>query len=368
MKVGEGPRSSRPVVSAKPARSHPAAKGKRPTVSPDTYEVAPRPRWSPPGFHGHLPPEDLEAARQCPPPPVPSNPALARFLEQHPEIKTNQDFISHWYDQGGWGALVKGCEEVGIAPADVTNYRSAAIRDLAYPPPPPDGSLPMTAAEADRFHIVQYANPTYNPTGPDASKNCGPASLAMVLDSQGKMPPGLTPEQKVDYARALMFPDDAAIEHIEVGGAQIPQLNEDAATTGKEDIERGAEQAGLQADVRSDWYQLDEALRAGNPIVAFGDCYEAWKLEFPDRGLYGGGEIPHFIAILGKTADGNYIVSDPMYRGGPVEMTRDDLAVYFNKDDDNTPRFVAIESTGETPATPAEDVPVRMRQGEYWVE
>ncbi len=245
---------------------------------------------------------------------------------------TNQDFIDHfWLDEGGtgrsgWDALAAGCAQLGLEPSDVTNYRSAAIRDLAYPPPPPDGSLPPTAEEANRYHIVQFADPTYNPTGrPGSSVNCGPASLAMALDTQGLLPPGLTPEQKVDYARALMYGTDNS--EIVVQGRTVRLLDDDHATTGNGDVLNGAAAAGLTAQKQTGWSELDAALLAGKPVVAYGDCYQAWKDQFDTTSgvRYGSGEIAHFIAILGKTAGepSRYVVCDPMFTGGPVEMTRD---------------------------------------------
>jgi hypothetical protein len=91
-------------------------------------------------------------------------------------------------------------------------------------------------------------------------------------------------------------------------------------------------------------------------VVAYGDCYPSWKKQFPKtEGRYGGGEIAHFIAILGKTQDGRYIVCDPMFTGGPVEMTRDQLSVFFSKggdkgdNGDNTPGFVSMDPVKRVP-------------------
>ncbi len=283
-----------------------------------------------------------------------TNPKLAAFLGQHPDMVTNQDFIDYfWLDEGatgrkGWDPLAAGCAELGIKPSDVLNYRSAPIRDLAYPPPLPDGSLPLTAEEARRYHIVQVADPTYNPTGPSSSVNCGPASLAMALDTQGLIPTGLTPEQKVDYARALMY--GTHNQQVEVRGQTVFLLDQDHATTDNDKILTGATAAGLTAQQETGWAELDAALTAGKPVVAYGDLYPSWRKQFAGfEGVYHGGEIAHFIAILGKTQDGAYIVDDPMFSGGPVEMTRDQLAVFFSKDadggdkGDNTPAFVSMD-------------------------
>ena len=281
-------------------------------------------------------------------PPASTNPDLAAFLAQHDDLVTNQDFIEYfWNDKGGtgrkgWDGLAAACAELGIKPEEVTNFRSAGIRDLAYPPPVPDGSLPMTPEEARRFHIVQFTDPTYNPTGPASSVNCGPASLAMALDTQGVLPQGLTPEQKVDYARALMY--GTHNQEVVVQGQTVQLLDKDHDTTGSPSIVAGATAAGLTAQEQTGWSELNTALVDGKPVVAFGDCYQGWKDQFADaEGRYGGGEIAHFISILGRSADGQYIVNDPMFTGGPVEMTRDELAVFFNKDGDNTPGFISMD-------------------------
>jgi hypothetical protein len=334
----------------------------------------------------HLPPEDRQAvwddylrshqtgaAGVAPLPASPTNPALASFLGQHPDMATNQDFIDYfWKDEGGtghagWEALVAGCAGLGLKPADVTNYRSAAIRDLAYPPAPPDGSLPLTAEAAKRYHLVEFTDPTYNPTGPGSSVNCGPAALAMALDTQGLVPPGLTPEQRIDYARGLMF--GTSNEDVVVQGRTVHLLDQDHETTDSPDIEKGAEAAGLTAQQETGWKELDAALAAGKPIVAFGDCYPAWKKQFPTtEGRYGSGEIAHFISIVGKTAAGGYVVCDPMFTGGPVEMTRDQLAVFFSKggdkgdNGDNTPGFVSMDPVKATPSpTPLGRYPQQIR-------
>ena len=322
----------------------------------------------------HLPPEDRQAiwddylrsqqTSAASGPTVPAgctNPALATFLGQHDDMVTNQDFIDYfWNDEGstgrkGWDALAAGCAELGLKPSDVTNYRSAAIRDLAYPPPPPDGSLPLTAEEARRYHLVEFTDPTYNPTGPGSSLNCGPASLAMALDTQGLLPPGLTPEQKIDYARGLMF--DTHNKEIVVQNRTVWLLDADGDTSDNSNVLNGATAAGLTAQQETGWAELDAALTAGKPVVAYGDCYPSWKKQFPKTdGRYGGGEIAHFIAILGKTQDGQYIVCDPMFTGGPVEMTRDQLSVFFSKggdkgdNGDNTPGFVSMDPVRQVPS------------------
>jgi hypothetical protein len=46
----------------------------------------------------------------------------------------------------------------------------------------------------------------------------------------------------------------------------------------------------------------------------------------------------------------------PALTGGPVEMTRDALAVFFNKDGDNTPGFVSMDPVKQPQSElPSED-------------
>ena len=44
--------------------------------------------------------------------------------------------------------------------------------------------------------------------------------------------------------------------------------------------------------------------------------------------------------MLGKTAEGKYLVADPMFSGGTVELSRDQLAVFFARQN-GEPSFVA---------------------------
>lgn len=200
--------------------------------------------------------------------------------------------------------------------------------DVAAPLPGPRG-LPTTIAEADGLHITQFRS-RYNEKGPLSSTNCGPASLAMALAAKGKLPAGLSPEQRVDYARALMRPNDPGIKHITVDGKKIPLLDRDHQLTGGTMLLDGVRAAGLKAERGNGWAALDAALQAGKPVVASGYTSDAWRAQFPkDIGRYGSGYIGHLNAILGKTADGKYIVDDPMFTGGPVAMTRAELTKYF---------------------------------------
>jgi hypothetical protein len=93
------------------------------------------------------------------------------------------------------------------------------------------------------------------------------------------------------------------------------------------------------------WANFDAALAGGNPLVVEGNIGTAWRTVFANHqgeapGTYAGGGNGHFIAVLGKTADNKYLVADPMYAGGTVAMTRDELAVFFARQN-NEPSFTA---------------------------
>ncbi len=277
----------------------------------------------------------------------PANPALAKFLEENPDIKTYQDFINYHYQRAGgdpgkgYQNVVEASRELGIDPNQIFKYRSASLEDLAYPPPPPDGTLPTSPEEADRFHLVQYKSDR-NPDALSWTNNCGPASLAMALNIKGKMPPGLSPEEQIDYARALMYPNNPNIEYREVNGQRLPFLDDDRDLTNEFEVERGAEGVNLEADRMQGWNNLDQALADGRPVVLSGRITSEWRGEFPNSQSYqyapdGTG---HFLTVVGKTPDGNYIVSDPMYSDGPVVMTRDQLAKFL--DQEGNPSFVAV--------------------------
>ena len=129
----------------------------------------------------------------------------------------------------------------------------------------------------------------------------------------------LTPEGEIDKSRANM-------------GAP---KSKDTFTTPRQ-LKQGLVKSGLRTDDRigkGSWTQLDRDLADGKAIIGFGSYNEQWRKQFPTYSQTGSvpkGGVPHFNTILGKTANGNYIIGDPMYREGAVEMSRDQLAVYFS--------------------------------------
>ncbi|WP_347402652.1 peptidoglycan-binding protein [Corallococcus macrosporus] len=191
------------------------------------------------------------------------------------------------------------------------------------------GKTQGPAMSAEAAFITQFTS-EYNPHGPSGSTNCGPASLAMSLAYTGHMPPGLTKEQQVDHARALMCPRRTS-EFTFVNasdGTRVPLLDRDHEFTGGTMVADGIKGAGLTSRYGQGWESLDQQLAAGNPVIANGATNAAWRSQFPER--MGRGDVAHLNAILAKTPDGKYLVADPLHTGGPVAMTRQQLSVFFS--------------------------------------
>lgn len=271
------------------------------------------------------------------------NQKLFDYLKANPEIRTVQQLINKTYPRGQYDAT---CRELGLDPIALAKYRSASLMDFAVRPPPGDGTAPRTVADANRFFITQYQDDTYNRESPNTwSNNCGPTSLAMVLKVNGKMPEGLTSEQQIDYARGLMYPKLAESSGKDVtlpNGKTVRVLDADKMLTNIDAATAGAQGGGLEgATHQKGWADFDAALNAGKSVVVEGNISSRWRGNFSGAtGNYQGGGDGHFMAVLGKTADGKYLVADPMFSGGTVEMTREQLAVFFAKQN-GEPSFVA---------------------------
>lgn len=195
--------------------------------------------------------------------------------------------------------------------------------------------LPTTEAEADEHFISQFRT-NWNPTGPSSSTNCGPASLAMMMSAKGMMPEGLSKEQQVDHARALMYPTDSRIKTVDVNGQDVKLLDQDKELSGTAGAIEAINNLGATGSRESGWEALDARLDAGCPVLAYGYLGSGWKEQFDER--VGAGEMAHFNAILGRTAEGLYLVCDPMHTGGANAMDGADLAAFFPG---GKPEFVA---------------------------
>jgi len=157
---------------------------------------------------------------------------------------------------------------------------------------PKTTGLPKNAASASIHFRKQPPN----------SADCGPSSLAMTLSALGVTP------SDVSGVRAKM-----------------PELNK-SPWTDFDEIEGGIKNFGKSPTTFRDWTNFDSHLSQGHPLVMFGLSSPTWAAQFP--GGHPGSYVAHFIAILGKTNDGKYIVCDPLY-SKPVEMDRNQLKAFI---------------------------------------
>jgi hypothetical protein len=77
---------------------------------------------------------------------------------------------------------------------------------------------------------------------------------------------------------------------------------------------------------------VDQALARGNPVILGGyGVWAAWGSQQQAAGNYLNGRDPlgHFVTVLGKTQDGQYIVGDPLVRGGSVTVSAQQLATFY---------------------------------------
>ncbi|MBN2359452.1 MAG: C39 family peptidase, partial [Deltaproteobacteria bacterium] len=286
------------------------------------------------------------------------NEKLHDYLIANPDVKTVQDLVNKTWSSN---TFYTTCDELGVDSKELLKYRKIALRDWAVNPAPPSGTAPRTVEEANKVFLNQYNtdfNQYYDKS--NVSNNCGPTSLAMALQVAGKMPPGLNSEQQIDYARGLMYPnlDERSYKHVtDANGKEVRLLDNDSDLTNIDEVVTGAAQAGITTSHEKGWNELDAALNAGQTAVVEGNISGTWRSQFSNSGVagsYAGGGNGHFIAVLGKTSDGNYLVADPMFSGGAVEMSRDQLAVFFAKQA-GEPSFVAIEAAKQqaAPTVPA---------------
>jgi Calx-beta domain. len=197
-----------------------------------------------------------------------------------------------------------------------------------------DFAIPMvsTTEQANAFFKVQYQNNPYNLSGPLASNNCGPASLAMIRQMFGLEQANISDETSIDHSRYLMFGNYNGIKE---GVRVLDNDRGDNSWTTQDHVINGIRNSGGTPEQLTGWDNLDRSLDAGKPVVNYGTLTDAWREQFPSR--VGSGSGGHWNAILGKTSDGKYIVADPMHEGGTVAMTKTQLSV-FNAN----PYFIAF--------------------------
>lgn len=178
------------------------------------------------------------------------------------------------------------------------------------PAPTPQPSRPAaTVGDPMSYFFCQFQNDRFNPTGPSSSSNCGPASLAMALKAFG-LTDGSDVEATIEKTRQAMTGS-----------------NDIHSGTDVSQVVQGAHAFGAQAQAVSGLGAVEQALADGKLVVAAGDpvVYEG-RFTGAQTAKYDGG---HFILVVGRDADGNFLVNDPLSRVGTLTITRDELQGYL---------------------------------------
>lgn len=186
-----------------------------------------------------------------------------------------------------------------------------------------DGS-PIAAVDtteaADEFFITQWGPTPYNSGAtPYGYNDCGPASVLMSLVSLGlhERPSPLDASGVLDAVR-----DQA-----------LGRESDYSERMGFDELARALRAYGA----RSEWLPgrpleaVDSALERGNPLIVGGNPWKAWGKAERAAGNYLNSRDPgnHFIAVLGRTADGLYIVGDPLVRNGTLAVASEQLRDFF---------------------------------------
>lgn len=199
---------------------------------------------------------------------------------------------------------------------------------------------------ANQFFLTQIYDAQWNPTGAiddTQSNNCGPASLAMLMAEREVAPEGLDAEMGIDHARALMYPSYPDIDPMTLSEEAL--LYEDRGVVMVDDdanpvffdlmesdpsIPQGIAQQGGEVTFGSSWDDLDRLLDAHGAVIAYGHITDDWRRSFTgEYGTVSDEAIPHFIVMFAASREGDYIVCDPMHRGGAVLMGQADLQNFF---------------------------------------
>lgn len=181
---------------------------------------------------------------------------------------------------------------------------------------------PVEPVDPAKIHISQVADEVYNPGSPNASANCGPASVIMAIRLVGRPVPGedrLRGEDLVLHIRALG-----------TGG------NTDRWTgTHNLHLQYILEQAGCRWTILKDPRDMLRRVREqGEPVIMAGNpaVPTTYTARFPyyDIRRYDAG---HWIVVSRYVPErGTYIVNDPQSTIGPVEVTAAELLAFDSKD------------------------------------
>jgi hypothetical protein len=181
---------------------------------------------------------------------------------------------------------------------------------------------PVQLADPAAVHISQVADEVYNSGSPNASANCGPASVIMAIRLVGRPVPGedrLRGEDLILHVRSLM-----------TGGSTDRWKG-----TNNLNIQHVLERAGCRWAILHDVRDMLRRVRErGEPVIMGGNpaVPTTYTARFPyyDIRRYDAG---HWIVVSRYVPErGTYIVNDPQSTIGPVEVTAAELVAFDSRD------------------------------------
>jgi hypothetical protein len=206
---------------------------------------------------------------------------------------------------------------------------------------------PVRSIGAAQKHFLTQLGPTaYNSAAWDENsrKDCGPTSALMALSVLGlvRHPAADGAATAIRAAREAMHPQgDAA------AGTSSEQLQEGVARY-------GAHLEALRLLPSKLPALIDEALGRGHPVLLEGDPKTVWGQALAEKGDYlesytrRSSDFDHWIAVLGKTPEGLYLVADPLSKNGPFAVSGKDLVNYVTSTGGELPAWA-----GELSPSPA---------------
>lgn len=190
------------------------------------------------------------------------------------------------------------------------------------PPPTPTGTgIFTTKSDANKVFLNQWGPTAYNDKGAIYGYNdCGPTSGAMALQAVGLMPlaGAAGASNAIDKVR------DAVVGY---DSTQSQLMNMSQLQTGLQRL--GANATMLGGDPVA---AIDASLSRGHPAVIGGyGVWNAWGSSQRAQNDYLNPWDPkgHFVTVLGKANDGQYIVGDPLVPSGTISVSADQLRTFY---------------------------------------
>ena len=230
----------------------------------------------------------------------------------------------------------------------------------------PRPALSSTVDQANRSFVSQWGPTPWNSGGhPYGFEDCVPTSAVMAASALGLIahPAPAGAEDAIDHMRDLSLGYDSKTSNPMSFTAVAKGLRQQGAIT-----------QGISATTPA----VDAALAQGKPVIVCGDPWKAWGASMSANGQYLNHRDPgnHACVILGKTADGKYLLADPLSKVGTVPVSAEQLrsfwangypgAMAVSRADGKNPSPMPTPTPAPTPApTPSNGAPpAGLRRGD----